>query len=111
MAWRHTMTDVINNIADFIILSGLIPILLFIFRYATRSPFEKTPEGVNVLLTKIALAVILIVVVASLFLGQYPGREYVRLVAYTAPVVFFWIDLVQLIRIQRKYPFRRRLRK
>lgn len=101
------MTEILNNIADFIILSSVIPLALFIFRYATRSPFEKSPEGINVLLTKIALLTIILVVIFSLFIPDYPGRPVVRLVFYTAPVVFFWVDLVQLWRIQRKYPFHR----
>lgn len=104
------MTEFVNNIADLILLSSLIPLALFSGFYITRSPFEVTKEGRNQLYRTLATVVLLLVVLASLFLGSdYPGREYVRLVSFTALVVFYWRDFFLLRSIQKLYPFRRRI--
>ena len=105
---RHFMlTEILNEAADIIIYSAIIPLLVFIFRYSIYSPFGRTPEGVNTLLKKISQALLVIVIGTSLLFGAYIGREWVRLIVYTSVTLFFWVDVVQLVRIQKKYPFRR----
>src|SRR6188768_1607754 len=101
------LTEILNEIADVVIYSAIIPLLIFIFRYTTRSPFERTPEGVNALLKKVSQALLVIVIGTSLLFGSYIGREYVRIIVYTSVTLFFWVDVVQLIRVQRQYPFYR----
>ena len=103
-----TPNDILLAVGDYIVLSALIPLALFVIYYLLRSPFTLTEEGKNVLFQKIATIVLLLVIVLSLFLGEYPGRWAVRVVSFSALVYFYWVDFAQLRSIQKKYPYRRR---
>lgn len=106
------MTETLDNIASGILASLLIPNLIFTVRYFMFSPWERTKEGVNLLRQKTAISVLLVVIALSVILGpDYPWRPFVRLVAFSAITFFFWIELLQLISIQRKFPYRRFHRK
>jgi hypothetical protein len=100
-----SLVDVLNDAADIILMTSILPLALFIIRYVTHSPFYLTREGVNVLMTKIAMLAILAIGLAGLLLPDYFGRPLVRIMLYSSLVVFFWVDFVQLITIQRKYPY------
>lgn len=105
------MVEILELVTSYLVLSSIIPLGLFIWRYTTKSPFTLTQEGKNVLFGKIAILLILGAGAISLFFEDYAGRVWVRLVLYLAVVTYFWIDVILLIRIQRKYPYRRRPRK
>jgi hypothetical protein len=83
-----------------------VPLGIFIFRYAFFSPFNKTPEGITVMLTKVAMFLILGFGALGLFYPDYIGRPWIRLVLYASLLLFFTVDLILLWRIQHKYPFK-----
>lgn len=100
------MTDIILTIGDFTVLSYLIPLGLFVGLYGFRSPWFQTELGVALMFQKIGFIGIILVIVLSVFLGAaYPGREWVRLVVYAIVGAALWLDVVNLRRYQRKYPF------
>lgn len=102
------MTDIVNRIADLILVSLLIPNLIFTVRYFLFSPFERTREGRNLLYQKTAISALLIVLTLSVTLGaDYPGRPFIRLIVFATITSFFWTELVQLVLVQRRYPFSR----
>jgi len=102
------MTEFVNNVADFVLLSALVPIGFFVVRYFLFSPYNITPEGRNNMRKKLALLSLVIVVLLSIFFGvSYIGREYVRLVVFSAIVYFYWVEVIQLMRVQKHYPFNR----
>lgn len=105
------MHSIVSHVASYVLLSAIIPLSLFVVRYIRHSPFQVTKEGINLLLSRLAMILIIGLVIASIFFHSYPGREWVRLIAYSALVYFFWVDLVQLLRVQRQYPFTRRWRR
>lgn len=106
------MTDTIDFIASLILVSLLIPNLIFAVRYFLYSPFERTREGRNLLYQKLAISSLLIVIALSVFLGtEYPGRPFIRLVAFSAITFFYWTETVQLIKVQHAYPFKRSSRR
>lgn len=102
------MTDILNRIADITLASLLIPNLIFTVRYFLFSPWERTREGQTLLYQKTAISALLVVLALSVFLGpDYPGRPFIRLGAFSAITFFFWVELVQLWRVQREYRYSR----
>lgn len=102
------MSEIVNNVADIVLLSALLPNLVFTVRYFFFSPFELSREGINLLGQKVAISLLVIVVLLSVFLGaDYAGRPFIRLVVFGAISYFFWTEMVQLIQLQRQYPWRR----
>lgn len=102
------MTEALDFVASMILVSLLIPNLIFAVRYFLFSPYERTREGRNLLYQKTAVSALLIVLALSIFLGtEYPGRPFVRLAVFSAITFFYWTETVQLIKVQREYPYRR----
>lgn len=104
---QSSMTDILNTIADYTILSAIIPLAYFIIRYSLFSPVERTPEGVNQLLLRVAMLGLIVVVVLSLFFGNYVLREFARVIVYGSVVYFLWIDAIQLTRVQKQHRWTR----
>lgn len=104
------MNEVVNEIADYLLVSVLIPNVIFAFRYYFRSPFEKYPEGRNLLYQKIAVSSLILIITLSVLFGpDWFLRPWVRLLVFGAIVFFYWRELYQLIQVQKHYPFRRRI--
>jgi hypothetical protein len=99
--------NVLDTIANWIIISCTVPLGWFIARYFWRSPYGRTREGVLVMITKVAMFLILALGGVGLFFPDYFGRSFVRLALYVALTIFFWIDLSLLLSIQKKYPYNR----
>lgn len=99
-------TDLINSFTDYLVLSGLIPLVIFVVMYFFRSPYDDNEIGIALMFQKLGFIALLGIIVLSLFLGPYPGREWVRVVFYSIIVIGFWVDLVNLRRYQRRYQFR-----
>lgn len=102
-----TLNDILLMAGDIVILSALVPLVLFVVYYSRQSPWTLTDEGKNLMLQKVVLIALILVVIASLFLGDYPGRWLVRLTIYGAIVYVMWLDFFQLRRVQREFPFKR----
>jgi hypothetical protein len=103
------LTEVVNGIADFVIVSGLIPLLWFVQQYYRKSPFDATELGVTIMVQKVAFASVIVILGLSYFLGVgYPSREWLRLGVFALVVSTFWADVANLSRYQRKYPFNMR---
>lgn len=105
------MAGILTHVANYVLLSAIIPLSIFVVRYARHSPFQVTKEGINLLLSRLAMLVILLLLITRIFFRDYLGREWVTLATYSALVYFFWVDLVQLLRVQHQYPYTRRWRR
>lgn len=103
--------DLLTDLTSIIVLSGIIPIVLFITYYVQHSPFEQYPEGVTILLQKIAILALFGIIILGYFAPDYPARPWLRLVIYVAVVYLFWADFVNLRRVQRQYPWTRTWRR
>lgn len=96
------MNGIIDNWGDIVVLSYLIPLLLFIGLYLFRSPWTSTELGIALMFQKVGMSLIVLLIVASIYLGDYPYRDLVRGIIYTAVGVALWVDVVNLLRYQRK---------
>lgn len=89
------------NPADFIVLSYLIPLLVFITLYASRSPWLDNELGIALMFQKIGFLLVILVVLMSLFLGlDYPFRQEIRTAIYSIVGIALWVDVVNLLRYQ-----------
>lgn len=100
--------EAVNNVADYVLLSALIPLTLFVIRYFLFSPYHITSEGKNLMGIRLSQIVLVFAVLLSLFLGaDYPFREWVRLLTFSGLAYFFWVDVYQLIRVQERHKWTR----
>ena len=89
------------NPADFIILSYLAPLIIFITLYGTRSPWLNNELGKALMFQKFGFLLVVIVILLSIFLGQeYPFRQEVRTTVYILVGVALWVDVINLLRYQ-----------
>lgn len=102
------MVDIARTILGIVVvLAALIPLSIFVFRYITHSPWDRTSEGKNLLYQKVGWLLLMISSMINLLLGRYPGSWIVQLSVFLILVVLFWIDVFQLLAVQKKHPYRR----
>lgn len=73
----------------------------FVIRYGLWSPWRLTIVGRSLMYVWVSLAVVLTMITASFWLGEYPGRMWVRLVVYSSMPVAFAIFFRVLVHVQR----------
>jgi hypothetical protein len=96
---------------DFVVLSFVVPLSIFIVRYAFWSPWRSTELGRHLMYQKASIAAVIALILLALFIPDFFLRAEVRLIAYLAVGFFLWLDVVTLIRIQREFPMTRTRRK
>lgn len=101
------LSDIVLRIGDWVIAAALLPNLVFAVRYFLFSPYKLTPEGRNMLHKKVALSSLIVLILLAVVFGDYPGREWLRLVVFGAVTLFFSIETIQLIKLQEKFPYNR----
>lgn len=75
-------------VGDVVLGLALAPALLFLVVYMTTAKWWKTPIGRMFVIAQGAIVLVSLVVLASLVLGaDYPGRDWVRLIGYSAHAV------------------------
>jgi hypothetical protein len=106
--------DLIDLVVRAVVLSGALPLAAFIYFYSTEphgprwwqrhysTLWRSTPIGVTLMYQKIAMLTLILLVAASMFLGDYPGRDFIRVIVYVAVVSLFWRVLFTLRRIQKQ---------
>lgn len=91
----------------------MLPVNLYPLFYAFR-PWSSTPQGRALMVKAVSNAVLIDMGLATTVLGDYAGREAIRLVGFTLLVVGIWYLFVTLLRAPgaEDYPprtwFRRR---
>lgn len=94
--------DPIIAIGNLIAVSYMIPLLLFIVRYWTHSPWWVTDLGVALMAQKIAFVGIFLLIDLGIFFHDWPARAGVRFVLYAIVGISFWLDQLNLTRYQRR---------
>lgn len=92
---------IIHIAPSYILLSALIPLIYFEYRYARFSPWRLTPLGRNVMYQKVVMTALLLFIILSLFSPHFAFRDEIRLVLYSSLVYMFWRDVFQLVKDQR----------
>ncbi len=108
--------DNFNLVIDLIAYSAIIPIGLFVYFYGSkpwrghrliRRPstlWRTTAVGRTLMYQSIAWFAYLIFVAASLWFGDWAGRDILRSVIYIVLVVLFWRLFFVLRQAQKKRP-------
>lgn len=86
-------------ISDMLALSAALA-WAFVALYGFRSPWRSTPVGRSLMYVWVALAVVLSMIVATRYLGDYPGRTVLRVLIYTPLPVAFAQFIRVLLRVQ-----------
>lgn len=107
-------SDILPIISNYIALSAIIPISLFIYFYGTvpvpgkrfrrkwtTRRWASTSIGRTLMAQKIAWGGYLLFVAASLFFGEFLFREELRFLIYTALVTLFWVVFAILRKLQK----------
>lgn len=91
----------IDVLVDVLIYSATVPAVIFPVLYASRSNWRATLPGRALMQFSVAAAIVLVLISMSTAFGNfYPGREFVRLGAYTFLVVSLWRQVLVLFRLQ-----------
>jgi amino acid transporter len=107
----------LETLIMFLLLAAIVPLALSIFFYITKPGprWRRVPSrawlnavGMQVVAQKSILLVLLSFILISRFLGDFPGRQVIAWVLYTALVAAFWTFFVIQRRIQK--PFERKNR-
>ena len=84
------------------LLTGMAGVVAFTLLYGLRSKWYRYTEGRALMSKSTSLAFISAFVGSSLIFGEYPGREWIRLVLYFLFMVASWFFVLALVKAQRK---------
>lgn len=97
------LDDPLRYVRIGITLVGLVPLILFIYRYRRYSPWRANVLGRSLMIQKENMLALFAFITISLLLTDFPGRELVGALLYLFLVGTFWNDYIQLLRIQRQH--------
>lgn len=97
--------DPVAALGNIIATSYLLPLGIFVGFYGTRSPWWDNELGIALLLQKLSFIAVFALIVLGIFFHDWEGRQWVRLVVYALVGFSLWLDIVNLRRYQRRYPF------
>ena len=87
---------------DLAMIAGAPAILLFVLFYGLRSRWEKSAVGRSVFTLAASLAAVYVLVGVTLWLGDFPGRGWIRLGVYSAVSTAMWVLFIVLLRTQHR---------
>lgn len=91
------------SIGDVILLTSVPALALFVGFYYARSPWRQLMVGRSLMYFALSLILVVVTVSLSLWFGSaYPGREYVRIVAYSLVSAMTWRLFFTLRYIQKQ---------
>lgn len=92
------------TLTDYIAVSALLPLSLFVYYYGRYSPWRATNIGRTMMYKNLSFIAVFSVIALGLFLGDdYPGRDILRFIVYTAVVIMFWVNFVTMRKVQVQY--------
>lgn len=91
----------INEIANWIALAAIIPFALFTVIYGFGSPWYKSPLGVTIFGLGAGVTGVLCVVLARRWFKEYPGYEWVAIIAYSL-FTLIGIALLVILLLERR---------
>lgn len=99
------MNETLLTIGDWLLLSSMPALALFVGFYFFASPWKKLLVGRSLMYFAASLFLISGIVLLSLFLGpDYPGRELVRIAGYGLVSFTTWRLFFTLRHIQKNPP-------
>lgn len=94
---------IVDMIADLVLLGAWLGIIIFVLAYATLFSWRKTAAGKAIMyFTCSLLAVLAVVLAARISGGDYFGRDWIRLGAYSLTCASAWGLVITLARAWRR---------
>lgn len=102
----------LETFIQLILIAAIIPLALSIFFYVTKpgprwrrvlSKAWLNEVGIQVVGQKAVLLLLLTFILASRYLGEFPGRQVIAWGLYTALVGAFWTFFIIQRRIQKRF--------
>lgn len=95
--------ELIQSIGHFIVISTVIPLLLFIWLYGAKSPWRANELGVALMFQKVCLLALVVIIILGNFLpAEFDlARYYLRALLFGLVAAFLWLDVLNLVRYQR----------
>lgn len=87
-------------IGDLVVLSYIIPLVLFITLYAKRRTWRYSTIGRTLMAQKAAFLVVMLTITLQLFIPDFWFRDWIRLITYSAVAITMWLDYVNLVRVR-----------
>jgi hypothetical protein len=95
------------QIGDLIFSSSFVPSIIFLVYYIwpkSGAQWWKTPVGRMFVISQFSLILVSVAVIMSLTFGQdYPGRDVLRIVAYSLHACAQWIVLIVYYRVRHEH--------
>jgi hypothetical protein len=88
-------------VGNILLWSATVPAILFVLFYS-RSHWERNDVGRSTMLLSFSMALILSVTTLATIWPHYPGRIYIRLIAFALIVPALWWRLITLLVVQSK---------
>lgn len=96
------MTQTLETVGTWVLLSSFPAILLFVPLYA-RSRWRTTEAGRALMFQSSGMALVVTIVLLTGFLGfEYPGRPFVRIIGFSMLSIASWRLLITLVRVQHR---------
>lgn len=92
--------NIIETAGDILLLSAVIPIVIFIYRYARYSNWRATTEGRTIMYQKIAFALYFLFLDSLIIFTDYAYKNELRILVYITLISFFWRMTYNLIKAQ-----------
>lgn len=80
----------------------LLPFLLFVIFYGTKSPWKTTAPGRALMILSCTLVIVLINTLLTIAFGAYFGQPMVRIIVIGSSFTSGWYLLITLLRLQYK---------
>lgn len=93
----------IDQLANYVLLAGSIPAVAFLLIFGIGSPWYTSALGRIIFLLAFSMATIYGVALAAVLLDDYPGRPWIRLIAFTMLAVALTL-LSIIVVIERRTP-------
>lgn len=92
----------LDTLAIVLVIAASIPAILLPIVYFFGSPWKTTLVGKMMMNKMAAIGVVFALILVGVVTGgDYPGRDWIRVVAYAYLAIALWAQLVLLLRIQR----------
>lgn len=92
--------NALQVIINILLVTAPIPLLIFIAEYA-KTRWRESALGRILMYQKVSFLAYLTLVITGFFFGDYPGKDWIRLLVYVSIVFTFW-SMVFLLYKARK---------
>lgn len=90
-----------DHIATLLVVVAAVPANLFPLAYGLGSPWYRSPLGRALMTQSTGIALLIDVTMLRYVLGDYPGRDAIRIAIYGLVTAGLYLQFVALLKTQR----------